>query len=77
MVNIHTEMYNHFEAHFKAGDMVRHGVNIINIKNLNVLERRDLITPFSEEEVKLAVWDCDNFKSLRLDGINFRFIKDF
>jgi hypothetical protein len=70
-------MYNHFEAHFKAGDMVRPGVNDLNIKTLNVLERRDLITLFSEEEVNLVVWDCDNFKIPRLDDINFRFIKDF
>lgn len=31
----------------------------------------------SEEEVKHAMWDCENFKSLGFDGINFVFIKDF
>ncbi|KEH40917.1 hypothetical protein MTR_1g037510 [Medicago truncatula] len=36
-----------------------------------------LIKPFSKEEVKSAVWDCDSFKILRPDGVNFGFIKKF
>jgi hypothetical protein len=36
-----------------------------------------LIRPFSLEEVKQAVGDCESFKSPRPDGINFGFIKDF
>ncbi|GAU27943.1 hypothetical protein TSUD_146580 [Trifolium subterraneum] len=39
--------------------------------------RGSLIKPFSVEEVKEAVWDCDCYKSLGPDGINFRFIRDF
>lgn len=26
---------------------------------------------------KSAVWDCDNFKSIGLDGINFGFVKEY
>jgi len=37
----------------------------------------DLTKPFSIEEVKHGVWDCDNFKSSKPDAINFEFIKDF
>lgn len=37
----------------------------------------NLITPFSLEEVKVAVWDCDSFKIPGSVGINFSFIKDF
>ncbi|KEH34516.1 hypothetical protein MTR_3g467670 [Medicago truncatula] len=33
--------------------------------------------PFSLEEVKAIVWDCDSFKSSGHDGINFGLIKDF
>ena len=33
--------------------------------------------PFTLEEVKQHVWDCDKFKSPGPDGINFGFIKDF
>lgn len=36
-----------------------------------------MIKPFSKEEVKSAVWDCDSFKILRPDGVNFGFIKKF
>lgn len=33
--------------------------------------------PFSLEEVKQAVWDCESFKSPGPHGINFSFINDF
>jgi len=36
-----------------------------------------LIKPFSVNEVKVAVLDCDSFKSLGPDGVNFGFIKEF
>ncbi|CAJ2647905.1 unnamed protein product [Trifolium pratense] len=42
-----------------------------------VAEVRSLTKPFSLEEVKAAVWDCDSYKSPGPDGINFGFIKDF
>lgn len=29
------------------------------------------------KEVKSVVWDCDSFKSPRLDEINFGFLKEF
>ncbi|KEH15328.1 hypothetical protein MTR_1350s0010, partial [Medicago truncatula] len=37
----------------------------------------NLTKPFSVDELKPAVWDCDSFKSLGPDGINFGFIKNF
>ncbi|GAU10186.1 hypothetical protein TSUD_420150, partial [Trifolium subterraneum] len=40
-------------------------------------ESGSLVKPFSEAEVKSAVWDCDSFKSPGPDGVNFGFIKDF
>jgi hypothetical protein len=36
-----------------------------------------LVKPFSFEEVKSVVWDCDSFKSPGPDGVNFGFIKEF
>jgi hypothetical protein len=44
---------------------------------LTAVERSSLTKPFSEMEVKGAVRDCDNFKSLGPGGINFGFFKDF
>lgn len=36
-----------------------------------------MIKPFSMEEVKVAVWDCDRFKSPGPNGVNFGFLKEF
>ena len=36
-----------------------------------------MIKPFSLDEVKVAMWDYDSYKSRGPDGINFGFIKDF
>jgi len=36
-----------------------------------------LVKLFSVEKVKIAVWDCDNYKCSGPDGITFGFIKDF
>ena len=44
---------------------------------MSYAEGRSLILPFTEAEVKVAVWDCDSFKSPGPDGVNIGFIKDF
>lgn len=36
-----------------------------------------LVGSFTEEEIKLAVWECGSEKSLGPNGINFKFIKQF
>lgn len=36
-----------------------------------------LISPFSEEEIKEAVWSCESAKSPGPDGFNFGFFKEF
>jgi len=49
----------------------------LHFRSLSVCEGVDLIKPFTLEEVKTAVWDCDSFKSPGPDGISFGFLKDF
>ena len=44
---------------------------------MSIEEGVGLIKPFSLDEIKEAVWDCDSYKSPGPDGINFGFIKDF
>jgi hypothetical protein len=44
---------------------------------LYAADKSSLTKPFSEAEVKAAIWDCDSFKSPGPDGINFGFYKDF
>jgi len=44
---------------------------------LSFREGAALVKPFSLDEVKAAVWDCESFKCPGPNGINFGFIKDF
>ncbi|PNX62789.1 cysteine-rich receptor-like protein kinase, partial [Trifolium pratense] len=74
---IRQAVFSHFESHFKASNVDRPGVEDLQFKKLNHAENGSLIKPFTEAEVKSAVWDCDSFKSPGPDGINFGFIKDF
>ncbi|GAU22961.1 hypothetical protein TSUD_247050 [Trifolium subterraneum] len=74
---IRQAVFEHFASHFKESDVARPGVDNLQFKRLTLLEGGSLTKPFSLEEVKTAVWDCDSFKSPGPDGINFGFIKDF
>ena len=40
-------------------------------------QNSELVAPFSEEEVRGAIWDCGSDKSPGPNGINFNFIKKF
>ncbi|PNX64714.1 cysteine-rich receptor-like protein kinase, partial [Trifolium pratense] len=74
---IRQAVFSHFASHFKSSNVERPGVDNLLFKRLNHVECSSLTKPFSEDEVKSAVWDCDSFKSPGPDGINFGFIKDF
>ncbi|GAU35629.1 hypothetical protein TSUD_30470, partial [Trifolium subterraneum] len=74
---IRQAVFLHFASHFKAMNVERPGVENLRFKRLPQLESSSLTKPFSEEEVKSAMWDCDSYKSPVPDGINFGFIKDF
>ncbi|PNX56231.1 cysteine-rich receptor-like protein kinase, partial [Trifolium pratense] len=67
-------MFSHFESHFKAPIVERPGVDDLQFKRLSQVEIGGLIKPFTEVEVKQAVWDCDSYKSPGPDGINSTFI---
>lgn len=66
-----------FFYHFKFGNVKRSGVDNLKFKSLSGLNKGDLVKPFSLEEVKHAVWNCDKFKSTVTDEINLGFIKNF
>ncbi|XP_024632905.1 uncharacterized protein [Medicago truncatula] len=70
-------VFNHFVQHFKAPEGVRPIISNLQFRTLSVGEGRSLIKPFSMDEVKEAIWDCDSFKSPGPDEVNFGFIKDF
>jgi len=75
--NIRLAVFNHFSDHFKVMHMVRPRAMDLNFRQLSYREGADLIRPFTLEEVKTAIWDCDSYKCLGPDGVNFGFIKDF
>jgi len=52
-------------------------VEDFNFRKLFVNESSNLVRPFTLEEVKSAIWDCDSFKSPGPDGISFGFMKQF
>ncbi|GAU46142.1 hypothetical protein TSUD_143240 [Trifolium subterraneum] len=77
VAHIRHAVVSHFASHFKAVSMERLGVDNLIFKQLTPVEGNSLIKPFSLEDVKAVVRDCDSFKSLGPDGVNFGFIKDF
>lgn len=60
-------IFNHFVTQFKASDLSRPGIDNLNFNSLNLAQCGELMKPFSLEEVKNAVGDCDSFKSSGLD----------
>ncbi|XP_058775212.1 uncharacterized protein LOC131649467 [Vicia villosa] len=49
----------------------------INLKVLSLGDSLDLEKPFSEEEIKDAIWSCDGNKSPGPDGFSLEFFKRF
>lgn len=53
-------IFSHFANHFKKGGMPSIALHNLTFKTLSYSEGRGLTRPFSEEEVKAAMWDCDS-----------------
>jgi hypothetical protein len=70
-------VFSHFAQHFQAQHEERPCMDNLQFRSLSVGEGGGLIKPFSVDEVKDAVWDCDSLKSSGPDGVNFGFIKEF
>jgi len=70
-------VFNHFSSCFRLVVVERPSIENLNFKMLNIGQCGDLTKPFTVEEVKQAVWDCDSYKSPGPGGINLGFIKDF
>jgi hypothetical protein len=75
--NIRAAVYNHFSTHFQPLCAARPCLDGQHFRKLSYGEAGNLTKPFSLEEVKQALWDCDSFKSPGPDGISFDFIKRF
>jgi len=75
--NVHKVVYTHFSSHFRLVVASRPSMEGLSFRSLAFREGATLVKPFSLDEVKVAVWDCENFKCPGPDGINFGYIKDF
>jgi exonuclease III len=75
--NVRAAVFHHFSKHFKSLRASRPGVEDLHFRKLSWVEAGNLTKPFSREEVKQAVWDCDSYKSPGPDGVSFGFLKDF
>lgn len=75
--DVRAAVFDHFSSHYQAHRVHRPSMDGLFFRSLAVREGLDLIKPFSVEEVKNAVWDCESFKSPGPDGISFGFLKDF
>ncbi|GKV11964.1 hypothetical protein SLEP1_g23173 [Rubroshorea leprosula] len=65
----------HFEELYREEDWARPVLNGINFKQISTAQANLLTSPFSEEEIKKAVWDCGCSKAPGLDGFNFLFFR--
>jgi len=75
--NVRRAIFGHFSTHFQACNTERPSMAALQFPSLSHRQGASLVKPFSMDEVKAAVWDCDNFKCPGPDGITFGFIKDF
>jgi len=75
--NVRGAVFHHFSSHLKNTPMARPGVETLRFRQLSLSEVGSLIRPFTQEEVKQAIWDCDIYKSPGPDGVSFGFLKQF
>jgi len=75
--NIRSVVFSHFSSHFHKLEVSQPGVENMRFCQLSMVEAGNLIRPFTLEEVKQAIWDCDRFKSPGPDGINFGYLNQF
>ncbi|GKB71713.1 hypothetical protein Tco_0933125 [Tanacetum coccineum] len=74
---IKDEVFDFFSSKFAEDSFSRPALVSNFFKKLFDAQSSSLESPFSLEEIKIAVWECGNDKSLGLDGFTFNFIKKF
>ncbi|GLT65805.1 hypothetical protein SLA2020_382140 [Shorea laevis] len=65
----------YFERKFDEEEWERPDLDLKNLKQLGEEDNKSLISEFSEEEIREAVWCCNGNKSRGPNGFNFNFIK--
>ncbi|XP_058780621.1 uncharacterized protein LOC131654295 [Vicia villosa] len=72
---IKEEVRRHFEEKFSELEAVRPTLEGSMLKSISLVDKGMLEEPFSEEEIKDAVWGCEGTRSPGPDGYNFFFIR--
>ena len=71
------EAVNFFLKRFTEQNLSRPTLDGVQFPSINQRQREELIAPFSDQEIKEAVWSCGGDKCPGPDGFNFNFIKEF
>ncbi|KAI5420497.1 hypothetical protein KIW84_044336, partial [Lathyrus oleraceus] len=64
-----------FKSKFSEPGVIRTSLEGLTLNTISESEILLLEAPFTEEEIRAAVWSCDGAKSPGPDGFNFVFIK--
>ncbi|KAJ0501178.1 putative RNA-directed DNA polymerase [Helianthus annuus] len=72
---IKESLYEFFRSQFTEPMLDRLNLVCPNLSTISESEAVMLESPFSEEEIKAAVWDCEGDRTPGPDGFNFKFIK--
>jgi len=75
--NVRAAIHSHFSSHFQSRVEERPSMAGLHFRSLSHAEGGGLVKPFSLDEVKATMWDCDNFKCPGPYSIYFGFIKEF
>lgn len=75
--NVKMQVHNYFKSLFPAQNYRHPLLDGLIFKRLTVDDNMDLITSFTMEDIKGAIWNCDGDKSPGQDGFNFNFFKKF
>ncbi|XP_021980533.1 uncharacterized protein LOC110876677 [Helianthus annuus] len=74
-LSIKESLFGFFEHQFSEPMPNRPSFVCSNLASLSTEEANMLEAPFSEEEIKAAIWECDDDRAPGPDGFNFKFIK--
>ncbi|KAJ0477029.1 putative RNA-directed DNA polymerase [Helianthus annuus] len=72
---IKESLFDFFRLQFTEPMPVRPNLVCPNLTSITDSDADMLVSPFSEEEIKVAVWDCEGDRAPGPDGFNFKFIK--
>ena len=75
--NVRSAVFDHFSSHIKSQRVERPSMEALQFQSLSYREGISLVKPFYVQEVKAAMWNCDNFKCSGHDGVTIGCIKEF